>query len=303
MMSAEVQRLEELLSRVQRNRIRLEQAGATRRGKHSEAVASVVATEEASRHEEEFDDSQDVIDLVNPTSVVPPRVAAVDESDFSSVAPVSEAPAAVGPSVETESVEVDGFSDQRETIEDPTAAMAASEISEDDDVSETDFGSVAPASIIPEPEIITSTGSAVGAPVEVPLEVDIQVDDTGLVAGGEEAEELELVDTESQELGLTDAAPLEVASSSAQPVSTPIADPFVEVVSRPTNPTASDAENATQQQASNDGIADSAALSRQSFDVSSTVSSPIVTITGATSQKSWAIGAVLQRAWQLGNNE
>ena len=277
-MENQVQQLEELLARVKRNRARMATKSGAAGGRlvaPTVAMADTTPTAEADSAESDVDSEAAVIDLVHPTNPPDSPVMLKSEDDFSSVAPVSVAPATAA---------MDDEADEAEISEALPPSMAPAEPIAS--VAEDDFSSVAPVSIAPEaPQVPEKSATAV-AKVElvsmaIPPSMLPNAEPSPSLSTPEDADdsdELEIVnsDTASMNPGM----PYEAASYAVGEGEEDEQQPSAEVVT----PGKEKLENRTFQQ-------------------SALASAEVVAVrNNLPKQKSYTINAVLHRAWQLGKN-
>ncbi len=304
-MENQVQILEDLLARVQRNRLKMDTVSQGHRRWDDVVGKSAAAAVEVQERDMGVSVSggSDVIDLVNPTSVPPSAVAyksdeiptrqsaaiapdvdnrMTNEDDFSSVAPVSVAPAS---GVNSQESEEDDFS----SVAPVSVAPATSADTADDDIA-----AELPHSMVPVDVTAGSQNdSAEKIRSSVPLRaVEVEADTLDVVppsmlpmsepqmASGEASS---AVDEDELELENTDTASMHPGI----PHGTPSMEALHAVSTANTPDTVSPESVETR-----------------SFEGTATASGDIVHVSQKLPEpKSWAISAVLHRAWSLGKPE
>lgn len=308
-MENQVQILEDLLARVQRNRLKMDAVSQGNRRWDDVAGKSSAAAHEAPQRDVDVSVSggSDVIDLVNPTSV-PPSAAAYEggerptrqsaaiapdvsestrnEDDFSSVAPVSVAPASI---VNSQAPGEDDFS----SVAPVSVAPVAPADTADDDITAALPPSMVPADITA--GIQNDFSSSISDSVEkigssVPLgAAEVESDSLDVVppsmlpvsephmASGEASS---AVDEDELELVNTDTASMHPGI--------PQGTPSLEALHAANAPETIPPESAES----------------RTFESTATASGDIVQMSEKLPEpKSWAIAAVLHRAWSLGKPE
>jgi hypothetical protein len=251
-----VQQLEDLLSRVQRNRARMDELGLGRRRKFVAASSSVA--EETLPASETVETTPT---MGSPVEELPPVDETMDEADFSAVSPASIPPEPVTevqpPFASVPETDTSDFSDSSSMVE-----------TED----ETDFSSASVPSVMPlSPD-----------QVEVIDEIDEETTSVAEAAMPDEteAEELELVDSDTDESGL--AAPVSIPAKSVEDVFGASPEELETTI-----------QSASPEE-----------LSKKSFDETAVASGPVVVSQGAApSQRTWTIHDTLMRALKLGQKE
>jgi hypothetical protein len=311
-MENQVQILEDLLARVQRNRLKMDTASQGHRRWDDVVGKSAAAAVEVQERDMGVSVSggSDVIDLVNPTSVPPSAVAyksdeiptrqsaaiapdvdnrMTNEDDFSSVAPVSVAPAS---GVNSQGPEQDDFS----SVAPVSVAPATSADTADDDIAAELPHSMVPVDVTAGSRNDLSSvshDSAEKIRSSVPLRAaEVEADTLDVVppsmlpvsepqmASGETSSavdedelELENTDTASMHPGIPHGTPSMEALHAVSTADTP------------------------------DTVSPESAETR-SFESTATASGDIVHVSQKLPEpKSWAISAVLHRAWSLGKPE
>ena len=276
-MQNQVQQLEELLARVKRNRARMAAESSAGRSV-SRSVVSMGAPPVADIEPEEADIETEasVIDLVHPTSVAPTPDLTRPEDDFSSVAPVSAAPAAAAP-IEEE-VDVSAELPLSMSPEMPSASR-----------SEDDFSSVAPVSAAPEAPA-TNVAEDAAAAVEIPPSMLPDEAPAAPLTGADESDEsdeLELVNTDTA--SMNPGMPQDAASYAMDEQGDEQPQHATGAISQAGAP---EVEAVTDEQ-----------LEIKTYQRTASASGEVVDIKNKMPrQKSYTIDAVLNRAWQLGKN-
>jgi hypothetical protein len=310
-MENQVRILEDLLARVQRNRLKMDTVSqGHRRWDDVVGKSTAAAIDKDQDMGASVSGGSDVIDLVNPTSV-PPSAAAYEseerptrqsaaispdvddrmtnEDDFSSVAPVSVAPAS---GVNSQAPEEDDFS----SVAPVSVAPATPADTADDEIaaelphsmvpvdvtagSQNDFSSVSHDSVEKNrPSVSLGSTDVESDTLDVVPPSMLPVSEpqmaTGEASSAVDEDELELVntDTASMHPGIPQGTPSMEALHAVSTSSTP------------------------------DTVSLESAETR-SFESTATASGDIVHVSEKLPEpKSWAISAVLHRAWSLGKPE
>ncbi|MBN2527334.1 MAG: hypothetical protein JXR76_13145 [Deltaproteobacteria bacterium] len=303
-MNQQVELLQDLLARVQRNRARMSgiaQSERTLAFKVTDAPIEPESTIELSPRKAvapQVDGGEEIIDLVHPTSI-PPAVAEVKpEDDFSSVVP------------QTEKFATTGSLDKRDLAEALPPSMAPAPAASHVDKLEDDFSSVAPVSIAPP----AATGSSYSseddfssvAPVSVVPSAPHVVESTGFNKTMDAPAETRLAGEPAEK---TDGT-LELVSISAAPVTKPRdEDELEEIVNTdtaskyPAMP--AEMEYRTSESAGHEDKTVVARVSflsteppeQRTFQKTARASDDVVVVTDKSSTaKLWTVDAVLQRA-------
>ena len=287
-MENQVQILEDLLARVQRNRLKMD-TGSQGHRRWDDVVGKSTAAPVGVQEQDmgaSVSGGSDVIDLVNPTSVPPAAIAyesderptrqsaaiapdadtgMTNEDDFSSVAPVSVAPA----------IPADAADD------DIAAELPHSMVPVDVTAgSQNDFSSVSHDSVETiRPSVPLGSADVESDTLDVIPPSMLPVSEPQMTAGeassAMDEDELELVntDTASMHPGIPQGSPSMEALHAVSASDTP------DTVSSESEET-------------------------RSFESTATASGDIVHVSEKLPQpKSWAISAVLHRAWSLGKPE
>ena len=310
-MGNQVQILEELLARVQRNRMNMDAAslGARKLDRAVEMPSAASEKDGSGSAEAVLPEHAEIIDLVNPTSVAPdspvpsgagerpalqtaPVASTTDqevrgEDDFSSVAPASVAPV-------------------------PAAPVPAGKPRER---AEDDFSSVAPTSAAPAPPVELPPSMA-------PVDIAAERNDPFAVKSEPVAPPLPVPSKMPQRTSEADSDTLDVIPPSMLPDAEPAVyrgkadsgpdEDELELVNTDTASMHPGMPQATTSLAALHASASQGArpegpspeqIEKRSFEREAVASGEIVQMPGAMPEpKSWTIEAVLRRAWQLGKS-
>ncbi|MBN2716408.1 MAG: hypothetical protein JXX14_11175 [Deltaproteobacteria bacterium] len=284
-MENQVQQLEELLARVRRNRARMAAEGHGSGGLGARwnqgGPEAAMPVQEASMESDVAVDDSDVIDLVHPTSLPPSAYAERDEDDFSSVAPVSVAPAARDFEDRTHEADFSSVAPPPSIAPAPATDDLTAELppsmapsSPESNVVEDDFSSVAPVSVAPvaadfdsaERETVSASDDADIPPSMLPVAA---IDRAAVSLDNDSADELEIEDSDT--VSVHAGSPLETAARVAQKV------------------------------VQNDAPATPVAPEVRTFQQTAVATANIVSIENTLpQQKNYSVEDVLQRAWRLG---
>lgn len=276
-MSTQVMRLEELLNRVQTNRVKMERQFTERQTRRRSLAAPLEVSDDATTTPlPHIDDraggakvpmDSEVIELVNPTSIPPAIAQPKSEDDFSSVVPVSNP--APSPVEEMPADSISGAAMSAVELSTPGKVALEADVAPEFLSPEVVSSSVLPAasgpleSVIPSAEVFSEAPLSV-MPISPP--VPIEPEDSSFAA---DEDELDLVDSDS----------VETLESSA-PVQAGMLETELQAISQRT-----------------------VEFSRESFVASASATGPVVTMSGEIQPKTWTLNAVLERAWKLGRTE